>query len=126
MLLLVICRVFSCTEETGISLNGFLRAVGTLKFRGTSGLFRLPNSPVTRGAMVSESVGISQGIEGVAATATAIVIPQAVQVCILYTTMFSHETCLMAALNMQILFISLLQSQRIEVQRGFDQRPTLM
>ena len=36
------------SQDKGVPLNTFLNVVGQLKFRGTSVLFRLPCSPVTR------------------------------------------------------------------------------
>ena len=40
--------MFGVSQEKGVPLNVFLNVVGQLRFRGTSVLFRLPNSPVTR------------------------------------------------------------------------------
>ncbi|XP_003384155.1 PREDICTED: uncharacterized protein LOC100639057 isoform X2 [Amphimedon queenslandica] len=39
-------KVFGVTESHGLSMSKFLTIVGQLKFRGTSVLFRLPQSPV--------------------------------------------------------------------------------
>lgn len=43
-----VLRVFGMSQDKGVPLNLFLNVVGQLKFRGTSVLFRLPRSPVTR------------------------------------------------------------------------------
>jgi Ca2+-binding EF-hand superfamily protein len=75
--------IFSCTAESGVSLNQFLMAVGSLKFRGTSGLFRLSNSPIIRAPQSTPSTGdwpsIYKAIATAGATVTALVIPDAVK-----------------------------------------------
>ena len=46
-IIFVFCRVFGTGAKEALPLADFLTAVGHLKFRGTSVLFRLPMSVMT-------------------------------------------------------------------------------
>ena len=63
-----------------MSLDSFLKAVGSLKFRGTSALFRLVHSPVTKSPAPTPGFSITETLVNAAATAALLVIPNAVQV----------------------------------------------
>lgn len=78
-------RIFSCTANSGVTLSSFLMAVGSLKFRGTSMLFRLAQSPIVRLPASTtpgfgDSHSIYKAIAAAGATVTALVIPDAVRV----------------------------------------------